>query len=135
MMRRADSSRSPELALAQDRTLTMNKPEQSQDAEPSLQESPAPALASRLRVRGRSFIGSGIVLVVAFVLTVANAGYGTNPDPNRAFGERRSYNMVKTSVHDAVPDAAPYLAGALLLFWLGRRQLRRADLLDPPADA
>ena len=101
----------------------------------STQESPAPALASRLRVRGRSFIGSGIVLVVAFVLTVANAGYGTNPDPNRAFGERRSYNMVKTSVHDAVPDAAPYLAGALLLFWLGRRQLRRADLLDPPADA
>ena len=103
--------------------------------EGSIQESPAPALASRLRVRGRSFIGSGIVLVVAFVLTVANAGYGTNPDPNRAFGERRSYNMVKTSVHDAVPDAAPYLAGALLLFWLGRRQLRRADLLDPPADA
>ena len=89
-MRRADSCRSPELALAQDRTLTMNKPEQSQDAEPSLQESPAPALASRLRVRGRSFIGSGIVLVVAFVLTVANAGYGTNPDPNRAFGERAS---------------------------------------------
>ena len=36
--------------------------------------------------------------------------------------------------YDAVPDAAPYLAGALLLFWLGRRQLRRADLLDPPTD-
>ena len=71
----------------------------------------------------------------ATLLTVASAGYGTNPDPNRTFGERRSYNMVKTSVHDAVPDAAPYLAGALLLFWLGRRQLRRADLLDPPADA
>ena len=97
-------------------------------------DNPAPALASRLRVRGRSFIDSGIVLVIAFVLTVANAGYGTNPDPNRTFGERRSYNMVKTSVHDAVPDAAPYLAGALLLFWLGRRQLRRADLLDPPTD-
>ena len=90
---------------------------------------PSPARAARLRLRGHSLIGASIVLVIAFVLTVADAGYGH--DPYRTFGQRRSYNMVKRDVHGALPAALPYLLGAGVLFGLGHLTLRRANRSKP----
>ena|GEM_PF-3151086 len=90
---------------------------------------PSPARAARLRLRGHSLIGASIVLVIAFVLTVADAGYGH--DPYRTFGQRRSYNMVKQNVHGALPGALPYLLGAGVLFGLGHLTLRRANRSKP----
>jgi hypothetical protein len=99
---------------------------QSTDSEPSTTaEAPSPARAARLRLRGRGLIGASVVLVIAFVLTIADAGYGHNP--HREFGQRRSYNMVKEGVHGALPGALPYLLGAGVLFALGYWTLRRAN--------
>jgi len=88
-------------------------------------EAPSPARAARLRLRGRGLIVASVVLVIAFVLTIADAGYGH--DPHREFGQRRSYNMVKQDVHGALPGALPYLLGAAVLFALGHLTLRRAS--------
>lgn len=101
----------------------MASPPSTESGQPS--RAPGPARAARLRLRGRGLIGASIILVIAFVLTVADAGYGHNP--HRTFGQRRSYNMVKTDVHEVLPKALPYLAAALGLFALGHWTLRRAN--------
>jgi len=86
--------------------------------------------------------GLGLILLIWGVLSVANAGYGTRPVQN--FSERRSYNMVKTSVHEALPNGLFKATAGFLLLPLGARARRRAsdknaemtgDSGDPPASS
>ena len=59
------------------------------------------------------------------VIELSGAGYGT--DVRRDFAQRRSYNMVKRDVHEALPWAAAKALGGLGVLLLGARlRFRRA---------
>lgn len=84
---------------------------------------PIPSAEDRRRkVRARGFLIAGIVLILASALQLSDAGYGH--DPHREFANRRSYNTVKRSVHDALPMTILLGGSGLALIalgtWLGR---------------
>ena len=86
---------------------------------------------SRRRIPiGAILQGAGLVMIVWAALGLSAAGYGNRP--TRIFAERRSYNMVKVDVHDALPTAALRGVLGLLLLGLGAR-LRPARLPSDPA--
>ena len=66
----------------------------------------------------------GAALILAAVLELTSAGYGTHV--LRTFAERRSYDMVKRDVHRAFPRAAVTAAlGGGFLFAGARLRARR----------
>jgi hypothetical protein len=73
-------------------------------------------------LRARGLFVAGIALILASALHLADAGYGS--DPHREFAERRSYNTVKRSVHDALPMTILLGGCGLALIaigtWVGR---------------
>ncbi len=74
---------------------------------------------------GQLLIAAGVVTILAsvvWVLEVAN-GPGTGP---KTFAERRSYDMVKDSVHETFPLAFAVGLAGLGLALLGGRVLRSA---------
>jgi len=98
----------------------------SPSAPPSPAPTPAPTPAQnfRLRRRGSLSIGIGLALIVAATLWVANAGYGSQV--RRRFANRRSYDMVKTSVHEVLPRVLLTGLAGLGLILLGARMRQRA---------
>lgn len=68
---------------------------------------------------GRGLIALGILGIVMAALHLANAGYGSSV--NRGFANRRSYDMVKPAVHQAMPRTALLGLGGLLLVIVGGR--------------
>lgn len=83
----------------------------------------------RLRCGGSLSIGCGLVLIVGATLWLANVGYGGHV--RRQFAQRRSYDMVKTSVHEVLPRVLLVGLGGLGLILLGARLRRRANPLPP----
>jgi hypothetical protein len=63
--------------------------------------------------------GIGALLVLLGVFELTSAGYGTRVRHN--FAERRSYDMVKTDVHAALPWAATKALVGLGVVLLGAR--------------
>jgi hypothetical protein len=96
---------------------------------PDLSQDLSPGQSLRLRRRGGLSIGIGLVLIVAATLWVANVGYGGHV--RRKFAQRRSYNMVKTSVHEVLPRVLLTGLAGLGLILLGARMRQRAT---PPTD-
>ena len=92
---------------------------------------PSPARSFRLRWQGSLSIGVGLALIVAATLWLAIVGYGGHV--RRQFAERRSYDMVKTSVHQALPGVLLTGLGGLGLILLGARLRRRANPLPTQA--
>jgi hypothetical protein len=67
--------------------------------------------------------GIGVLLILAGVLELTSAGYGTHV--LRDFSERRSYDMVKRDLHHALPRAALTAAlGGGFLFAGSRARVR-----------
>ncbi len=86
-----------------------------------MQESPPST--SRLAPLGWILTGIGIALILAGVLQITRAGYGTHV--LRDFAERRSYDMVKRDLHRAFPRAAIVAAlGGGLIFAGARLRAR-----------
>lgn len=83
----------------------------------------------RLRRRGSYSIGFGVVLIVAATLWLANVGYGSHV--RREFAQRRSYDMVKTSVHEVLPRVLLTGLAGLGLILLGGKMRQRATPPSP----
>jgi len=74
-----------------------------------------------------------VALIVAATLWLANVGYGSHV--LRDFAKRRSYDMVKASVHEVLPNVLLTGLGGLGLILIGGRLRRRASPLPPQPDA
>ncbi len=98
---------------------------------PPAPPSPAPSAARSLRLRwqGSLSIGVGLALIVGATLWLANVGYGSHV--LREFASRRSYDMVKASVHEVLPGVLLTGLGGLGLILLGGRLRRRANPVPP----
>lgn len=96
---------------------------------PDLPPDLPPGQSLRLRRRGSLSIGAGLVLIVAATLWVSNAGYGNHV--RREFAQRRSYDMVKTSVHEVLPRVLLTGLAGLGLILLGARMRERGT---PPTE-
>ena len=75
---------------------------------------------------GITLMAVGALVILWGVFELTGAGYGT--DVRRDFAERRSYNMVKRDVHEALPwAAAKGLAGLGVLLLGAKLRSRRAQ--------
>jgi len=106
-----------------------HRPETQAPPRPEQAHSAAARVASQRR-SARILLALGIVAIALSALTLASAGYGSRP--TRSFAQRRSYNMVKTEVHRALPRA---LLIGLAGLWLAMAGQRRLSRLDADADA
>ena len=80
--------------------------------------------ANRLVALGWSMTALGLAMILACVLWVSSAGYGTRV--LRSFAERRSYDTVKRDVHAVMPYALPLGLAGLGLAIAGGAVRRRA---------
>lgn len=80
---------------------------------------PQPAAKPRQIAVGRSLIALGILGIILATLHLANAGYGSSV--KRGFANRRTYDMVKPAVHEAMPRTTLLGLGGLLLVVVGAR--------------
>lgn len=68
---------------------------------PQSERSPRDEPQTPISTPGRALIVLGLLAILTATLTLASAGYGTQP--KRDFAQRRSYNMVKVDVRRAFP--------------------------------
>ena len=86
---------------------------------------PEPAAKPRQLAFGRGLIALGILGIILATLHLANAGYGSSV--RRGFGNRRTYDMIKPAVHQAMPRTILLGLGGLLLVVVGGRMGRARD--------
>ena len=88
-----------------------------------LAETPPGTPAAAGKRLGFGLSALGLIVILASVLWVSSAGYGTRP--RRQFSERRSYDTVKRDVHAVFPYAFPLGLAGLGLMIAGASLRRR----------
>ena len=81
-------------------------------------------MKGRVRRRlGFALVAVGLLTIIGAVLYVLEEANGPGTGP-KTFAERRSYDMVKKSMHETFPAAFAVGVGGLLVTMLGARVVR-----------